>query len=246
MINRQDFSVRKPAVMAAVDPVEISLIVPALNESGGITDTLQALQHMRRRGVEIIVADGGSTDTTVAVCEPLADRVISTAAGRARQMQAGAVLARGSILWFLHADTRAPRDADRAIAAALGAGDCQWGRFDVGFPQAGLMLGVVAVLMNLRSRLTGIASGDQGIFVTRKLFERVNGYPQIPLMEDIALSRLLKHHSRPACLHDKLITSARRWQTHGTLRTILVMWSLRLAYFLGASPARLAQFYKPH
>jgi hypothetical protein len=100
--------------------------------------------------------------------------------------------------------------------------------------------------MNLRSRLTGIATGDQGIFVTRKLFERVEGYPQIPLMEDIAISRLLKRHSRPACLREKLITSARRWQTHGVLHTILVMWSLRLAYFLGASPARLARFYRPH
>jgi len=105
---------------------------------------------------------------------------------------------------------------------------------------------VVATLMNLRSCLTGIATGDQGIFVSRELFERVNGYPQIPLMEDIALSRRLKRHSQPACLHEKLVTSARRWKTHGILRTILLMWSLRLAYFLGASPARLAQFYRPH
>jgi rSAM/selenodomain-associated transferase 2 len=224
----------------------ISIIVPAFNESGGIVGTLQALQAMRRRGHEIIVADGGSIDNTVAVCTPLADRVIVTASGRARQMQAGAALARGSVLWFLHADTRAPRDADRIIAAALASGNRHWGRFDVRFPQAGCLLGVVAALMNLRSRLTGIATGDQGIFVTRALYERVNGYPQIPLMEDIALSRLLKHHSRPACLPDKLITSARRWQAHGTLRTILVMWSLRLAYFLGVSPAHLARFYKPY
>jgi rSAM/selenodomain-associated transferase 2 len=231
---------------AAADPVDISLIVPALNEAGGIVDTLQSLQYLRRRGHELIVADGGSTDDTVAVCAPLADRVIIAATGRARQMQAGAALARGSVLWFLHADSQAPRDADRVIAAALGSGNRCWGRFDVHFPQADPLLRLVALLMNLRSRLTGIATGDQGIFVTRELFERVNGYPQIPLMEDIALSRLLKQHSRPACLHDKLITSARRWQAHGTLRTILVMWSLRLAFFLGASPARLAQFYKPH
>jgi rSAM/selenodomain-associated transferase 2 len=231
---------------AAADPTEISLILPALNEADGIAATLRALQHMRGRGLEIIVADGGSADGTVAVCMPLADRVIVAATGRARQMQAGAALARGSVFWFLHADALAPRNADRAIATALGSSDRHWGRFDVRFPQAGLMLRVVATLMNLRSRLTGIATGDQGIFVTRALFERVNGIPQIPLMEDIALSRRLKHHSRPACLHDKLITSARRWQVQGTLRTILVMWSLRLAYFLGASPARLAQFYKPH
>jgi rSAM/selenodomain-associated transferase 2 len=232
--------------VAAADSLGISVIVPSLNEADGIVDTLQALQEMRVRGLEIIVVDGGSTDDTVAVSSPLADRIIIAATGRARQMQAGAALARGSVLWFLHADSRVPRNADRAIAAALGTGDRHWGRFDVGFPQGDLLLKVVATLMNLRSRLTGIATGDQGIFVTRELFERVNGYPQIPLMEDIALSRRLKRHSRPVCLHDKLITSARRWQTHGTLRTILIMWSLRLAYFLGASPARLAQFYKPH
>jgi rSAM/selenodomain-associated transferase 2 len=231
---------------AAAEPdMIISVIMPALNEAGGIVDTLQALQDMRRRGHEVIVVDGGSTDNTVALCTPLVDRVIVAATGRARQMQAGAALARGSVLWFLHADTRAPRDADRTIIAALGFGDRRWGRFDVRFPQAGLLLRVVATLMNLRSRLTGIATGDQGIFVTRELFERVNGYPQIPLMEDIAFSHLLKHASRPARLPEKLVTAARRWQAHGTLRTVLLMWSLRLAYFLGAPPARLARFYKP-
>jgi rSAM/selenodomain-associated transferase 2 len=224
----------------------MSVIVPALNEADGIVDTLQALQGMRGRGIEVIVADGGSTDNTAAVCASLADRIIIADTGRARQMQAGAGLARGSVLWFLHADSRPPRDADRIIATALGSGKRHWGRFDVRFPHAGLLLGVVARFMNLRSRLTGIATGDQGIFVTRELFDRINGYPQIALMEDIALSRRLKRHSRPVCLHDRLITSARRWQTHGILRTILVMWSLRLAYFLGASPAWLAQFYRPH
>ena len=232
--------------VAAADSCTMSIIVPALNEADGIVDTLQALQDMRVRGVEIIIADGGSTDNTAAVGASLADRVIIAATGRARQMQAGAALARGSVLWFLHADSRAPRDADRTIAMALGSGKRHWGRFDVRFPHAGLLLGVVATLMNLRSRLTGIATGDQGIFVTRKLFEHVNGFPQISLMEDIEFSRRLKRHSRPACLHEKLIASARRWQVQGVLRTILVMWSLRLAYFLGASPAWLAQFYRPH
>jgi rSAM/selenodomain-associated transferase 2 len=231
---------------AAADICVMSVIVPVLNEADGIVHTLQALQDMRARGIEIIVADGGSTDNTASLCSPLADRVIIAATGRARQMQAGAALARGSVLWFLHADSRAPRDADRTIATALGSGKRHWGRFDVRFPHAGLLLGVVATLMNLRSRLTGIATGDQGIFVTRELFERVEGYPQIPLMEDIALSRRLKRHSRPACLHEKLITSARRWQVQGILRTILVMWSLRLAYFIGVSPAWLSQFYTPH
>ena len=228
---------------AAAEPGVISIVVPVLNEAGGIVDTLEALQGMRRRGHEIIVVDGGSTDDTRHLCAPLADWVIPAAAGRARQMQAGAAVARGSVLWFLHADTRAPQDADRAIGESLAAGKRRWGRFDVRFPQSGPVLGAIAALMNLRSRLTGIATGDQGIFVTRELFERVDGFPQIPLMEDIALSRLLKHDSRPVCLHDKLATSARRWREHGTLRTILVMWSLRLAYFLGVSPVRLAHFY---
>ena len=232
--------------VAAADSRRISVILPALNEAAGIVETLQAMQEMRVRGLEIIVVDGGSIDNTVALCTPLADRVIIAATGRARQMQAGTAMAHGSILWFLHADSRPPLDADRAITTALDFGSHHWGRFDVCFHQASLLLSTVATLMNLRSRLTGIATGDQGIFVTRELFERVNGYPQIPLMEDIALSCRLKQHTRPACLEDRLVTSARRWQSQGTLRTILLMWSLRLAYFLGVSPARLAQFYKPH
>jgi rSAM/selenodomain-associated transferase 2 len=233
------------AAVAAERPA-ISVIVPALNEAHGIVDMLRTLQDLRLRGHEIIVVDGGSTDGTATLCGPLADRVVVAATGRASQMQAGAAQARGAVFWFLHADTRAPADADRAIAAALAPGDRSWGRFDVGFPEADMLLNVVARFMNLRSRLTGIATGDQGIFVTRELFERVNGYPQLPLMEDIALSRLLKRHSRALCLRDRVITSARRWRAHGTLRTIVAMWSLRLGYFLGVSPARLARFYRPN
>jgi rSAM/selenodomain-associated transferase 2 len=229
--------------VAAAETGVISIIVPALNEAGGIKETLQALQAMRHRGHEIIVVDGGSSDNTAALCAPLADRVLTTVAGRARQMQAGAALTRGSVLWFLHADTRAPRESDRAIHAALRGGDRRWGRFDVRFSEPGVLLAVVATLMNLRSRLTRIATGDQGIFVTRELFDCVGGFPQMPLMEDIAFSRRLRSHSRPVCLRECLITSARRWQRHGTVRTIVLMWSLRLAYFLGVSPMRLARHY---
>jgi rSAM/selenodomain-associated transferase 2 len=232
--------------VAAAETGVISIIVPALNEAGGIVEALQALQEMRGRGHEVIVVDGGSSDHTAALSRPLADRVLMAAAGRARQMQAGTAPARGSVLWFLHADTRAPREADRAICAALQGGDHHWGRFDVCIPEAGCLLSVVATLMNLRSRLTGIATGDQGIFVSRELFDCVGGFPQIPLMEDIALSRRLKSHCRPACLNERLITSARRWRRHGTLRTILLMWSLRLAYWLGVSPVWLAQRYPSH
>jgi rSAM/selenodomain-associated transferase 2 len=232
--------------VAAAETGLISIIVPALNEAGGIKQMLQDLQAMRHRGHEIIVVDGGSSDNTAALCAPLADRVLTTAAGRARQMQAGAALARGSVLWFLHADTRAPQQADRAIHAALRGGDHHWGRFNVRFSEPGVLLGVVATLMNLRSRLTRIATGDQGIFVTRELFERVGGFPQMPLMEDIAFSRRLRSRSRPVCLRECLITSARRWRHHGAVRTIILMWSLRLAYFLGVSPMRLARHYPPN
>jgi rSAM/selenodomain-associated transferase 2 len=233
----------RPAAVAERG-VLISIVVPALNEAEGIATTLQALQGMRRRGHEVIVIDGGSSDSTVAVATPLADRIAITAvAGRARQMQLGAALARGSVLWFMHADTRAPCEADHALWAALHERNHRWGRFDVHFAEPGALLTAVAFLMNLRSRLTGIATGDQGIFVTRELFERVGGFPQIPLMEDIALSRLLKDHSWPVCLRERLTPSARRWRRYGTLRTVLLMWWLRLAYFLGISPARLAQRY---
>lgn len=222
----------------------ISIIVPTLNEAGTIEATLRQLQDCRKCGHEVIVMDGGSTDATVQLALPLADRVSHSAPGRACQMQAGADRARGDLLWFLHADTRIPDHACHAILAALAYGKRQWGYFGVQFPERNRLLALVAWMMNRRSRLTGIATGDQGIFVTRDLFRRVAGFRQIPLMEDIALSRSLKQHSPPTCLDIKLTTSSRRWRRHGILRTILLMWSLRLAYFLGVSPVMLAKFYK--
>jgi rSAM/selenodomain-associated transferase 2 len=229
----------------AADSV-ISIIVPALNEAGTIEAALRQLQECRNRGHEVIVVDGGSSDATVQQARPLADRVSHSSAGRAGQMQAGADMASGELLWFLHADTRIPAGACNAILAALVPGKRQWGYFEVQFPESIRMLDLVAWMMNRRSRLTGIATGDQGIFVTRELFRRVAGFRPIPLMEDIALSRCLKRHSRPACIDMKLITSSRRWRRHGILRTVLLMWSLRLAFFLGVSPATLAKYYKPH
>jgi len=224
----------------------ISIIVPALNEAGTIEATLRQLQDCRNRGHEVIVVDGGSSDASVQLALPLADRVSQSSPGRACQMQAGADMARGDLLWFLHADTRIPANACRAMLAALAPGKRQWGYFEVQFPEPNPMLGLVAWMMNRRSRLTGIATGDQGIFVTRDLFRRVAGFRPIPLMEDIALSRCLKRHSRPAGIDMKLTTSSRRWRRHGILRTVLLMWSLRLAFFLGVSPATLAKYYKPH
>lgn len=231
---------------AAADPLQLSVIIPALNEAAAITATLQALQPLRVRGHEVIVVDGGSSDQTVALSRPLADHVIQARAGRASQMRAGASLAAGSVLWFLHADTVAPQDADRLILQTLQQQRKRWGRFDVQLSQTRRLLKCVAWMMNQRSRLSGIATGDQGLFVTRQLYDGVGGFPEIPLMEDIALSRALRRHERPASIRQPLVSSPRRWLAHGVLHTILRMWSLRLAYFLGVSPERLAAYYAPH
>lgn len=221
----------------------ISVIIPALNEASQIMGVLQALVPLRQRGHEVIVVDGGSSDGTTALAAPLANQVLHAAKGRALQMNVGAHAATGDVLWFLHADTMPPPDADETILATLAQGNRGWGHFDVRLSGAGILLRMVATLMNRRSRLVGIATGDQGIFVRREIFERTGGFPEIPLMEDIALSRMLKRYSRPACVAQELVTSSRRWEQWGTWRTILLMWRLRLAYFLGADPHQLAGQY---
>ncbi len=221
----------------------IAIILPVLNEEAQITACLTRLQPLREQNCELIVVDGGSGDRTVALAEPLADRVIPGPKGRAAQMNAGARQACGDILWFLHADSLPPPDAVTLIRVALAPPSRQWGRFDVRLSGRHPLLRVVETLMNVRSRLTGIATGDQGIFVRREAFERIGGYPTIALMEDIALSRLLKRQSGPVCLRQRLTTSSRRWERDGILRTILLMWRLRLAYFFGADPDQLARIY---
>lgn len=221
----------------------IAIILPVLNEEARIADCLTLLQPLRGQDCELIVVDGGSGDRTVALAESLADRVILSSKGRAAQMNAGARQADGDILWFLHADSLPPVDAVAHIQAALAWPDRCWGRFDVRLSGRHPLLRVVEALMNIRSRLTGIATGDQGIFVRRNLFEQVGGYPSIALMEDIALSRLLKRQGRPVCLRQRLTTSSRRWEQNGILHTILLMWRLRLAYFFGADPDQLARIY---
>ncbi|TWT13807.1 TIGR04283 family arsenosugar biosynthesis glycosyltransferase [Reyranella sp. CPCC 100927] len=220
----------------------LSIVIPVLDEAATIAQALQRLAPLRERGAEVIVVDGGSSDATAAHARPLADRVERAPRGRASQMNAGAALARGDTLMFLHADTVLPDDADRLIAAAL-AGGARWGRFDVRIEGTHPMLAVVAWSMNLRSRLSGIATGDQAMFVCRETFAAAGGFPDIALMEDIALSRALKQRGRPACLRARVTTSGRRWQKHGVLRTIALMWRLRLAYFLGADPSDLAVRY---
>jgi len=221
----------------------ISIIIPVLNEEPVLVESLPRLQAWRQRGCEIIVVDGGSRDHSAEVARAFADRVVLAPQGRAKQMNTGARVAKGEILWFLHADSRPPAGADGLIRQALAEPGVLWGRFDVRLSGDHPLLRLVETLMNSRSRLTAIATGDQGIFVRRVSFEQAGGYPDIPLMEDIALSRVLKRASRPACLRQRLTTSSRRWERNGVLRTIVLMWSLRLAYFLGASPARLARIY---
>jgi rSAM/selenodomain-associated transferase 2 len=221
--------------------MKLSIVMPVLNEADTIEATLQALAPLRARGVEVIVADGGSTDDTPALARPLADRVLAAPRGRATQMNAGAAAASGEALMFLHADTRLPDDADLLVLEALRSGHL-WGRFDLRF-DAGATFALIAAMMNLRSRLTGIATGDQAMFMTRDAFARAGGFPAIALMEDIALSARLKRLARPVCLHARVTTAARRWRQHGTLRTVLLMWRLRLAYYFGADPAKLAQRY---
>ncbi len=221
----------------------ISVIVPMLDEAAGIQATLQPLQAWRAAGHEVLVVDGGSRDASVERAAPLADAVLHAGRGRARQMNHGAAAARGEVLLFLHADTRLPADALCALQPALAAG-AGWGRFDVRLSARRPLFRLLGALINLRSRLTGIATGDQAIFVRRAWFEDLGGYPEIPLMEDVALSRSLKRRARPACLRTRVTTSSRRWEEHGPWRTIVLMWRLRFDYWRGVDPARLAQRYR--
>ena len=222
----------------------ISVIVPVLDEAGGIGRSLQPLQALRGRGIEIIVVDGGSRDGTRDAAAPLCDRILDAPRGRARQMNAGAGAAAGRVLLFLHADTRLPSGWSGMVRDALEDRSREWGRFDVRLDGAHPMLRIVERAMNLRSRLSGIATGDQAIFATRAAFRAVGGFPDVALMEDVALSRALRARSRPACLRPAVVTSSRRWERHGIVRTIVLMWRLRLEYALGADPERLARLYR--
>lgn len=219
----------------------ISIIIPVLDEAAVIESALLSLQSLRYEGHEIIVVDGGSVDDSVRLAGAYADQVLTSERGRARQMNAGAAEAGNDILLFLHADTLLPASAANDITKAMAVSS--WGRFDVCIEPRDWLLNLVAYGMNLRSRLTGIATGDQAIFVRRDVFALVGGYPEIDLMEDIALSDLLKRMQRPICLRARVSTSARRWHKHGRLRTILKMWRLRLAYRLGVNPEQLARDY---
>lgn len=223
----------------------LSIIIPVLNEAAHIATILAALAPMRARGAEVIVVDGGSVDATCALAAPLADYVLHSAPGRARQMNCGASQARAEVLLFLHADTLLPPNADRLILSMLyPACDFHWGRFDVAITGQPRMLATVAWMINWRSRTFGIATGDQAIFIRRELFERMKGFPQQALMEDIELCKRLLRHSSPLCLREQVITSGRRWETRGVWPTIFLMWRLRLLYWLGVPSETLAKAYR--
>jgi rSAM/selenodomain-associated transferase 2 len=223
--------------------VRLSIIVPVLNEAASIAATLATLQPLRAQGVEVIVVDGGSSDATVSLCQGRASRVVSAPRGRARQMNEGAALAMGDVLLFLHADTTLPVDALADVRDAFDAG-ATWGRFDVRIEGRSRWLPVIAAFMNARSRWTGIATGDQTMFVDAHTFRLLGGFADQPLMEDIELSRRLRKIGPPACLQSRVITSGRRWESRGVWRTVLLMWRLRWRYWRGASPDALAQTYR--
>jgi rSAM/selenodomain-associated transferase 2/rSAM/selenodomain-associated transferase 1 len=223
--------------------VKLAIVVPVLDEAAGIADALRALAPLRRAGHEVIVVDGGSRDDTVALAREHADRVLASPRGRAMQMNVGASVARAGVLLFLHADTRLPDGADAAIARAL-AGGTRWGRFDVVLAGRSRLLPVIAAFMNARSHLTGICTGDQGLFVERSAFVAAGGFPPLALMEDVALSsRLRAVAGRPARLRERIVASGRRWDRDGACRTIAAMWSLRFAYWRGDDPGALARRY---
>ena len=234
-----------PASAPEFGPILLSIVVPVLDEAANVAVMLDALAPLRAKGAEVIVVDGGSSDATVALARPRADAVITTTRGRARQMNAGTAHARGQCLLFLHADTHLPDAADAAIAAALAGApsDFAWGRFDVRIAGQVRLLTLIAALMNLRSRCSGIATGDHAIFMTRAAFDAVGGFPDQPLMEDVEISKRLRRLARPICLHLRVTTSGRRWEQRGVWRTIVLMWRLRFLYWLGVSAERLAPQY---
>lgn len=223
--------------------MKISVIIPVQNEAKNIGRLLQELQSCRDRGHELIVVDGGSADETILIARPWVDNLLETGAGRATQMNAGASKANGEILWFLHADSQVPENADKLIVNAVTNGSSIWGRFDVRLSGRNPSLRMVEAMMNLRSRLTGIATGDQAIFISKDLFEKAGGFPDQCLMEDIEISKKLKKYQSPVTLRETLITSSRRWEEKGILKTVLLMWTLRAAYFFGVPVEKLCLRY---
>jgi rSAM/selenodomain-associated transferase 2 len=222
--------------------MRFSVIVPMLDEERAIERTLRALR-IGAPDAEIIAVDGGSRDATIARAEPLADRVITALRGRAHQMNQGARAASGGVLAFVHADTIVPPSFARDIEDALRDASVVGGRFDVELDARGAIYRLIGALISARSRISRTGTGDQAIFVRREVFERLGGYREIELCEDLDLARRLKRAGRVACLRSRVVTSARRWQEQGVARTIVTMWAIRIAFLLGVSPARLSRHY---
>jgi len=224
--------------------MRLSIVIPMLNEAVQLPDLFAHMLPICRGGCEIVFADGGSTDGSAELAEVSGFRVVKSGRGRARQMNAGAAATEGEVLLFLHADTRLPPAALHYIERSLADGTQVWGRFDVCISGHAFMLRVISTLMNWRSRLSGIATGDQAMFVRRETFRQLHGFPVQPLMEDIELSKRLRKFSRPACIRHCVTTSGRRWEMRGVWRTIFLMWRLRWAYWRGADAQTLAGLYR--
>ena len=231
--------------------MKVSIIIPVLNEEFAIREKLPNMQWVRESGHELIVVDGGSTDNSLYIANKYADSTISTSQGRAVQMNAGAKIASGDVLLFLHIDTLLPENGINSILTFLSSANGKdfdkageiWGRFDVRLSGKHIMFRIIEFMMNWRSRMTGIATGDQAIFITRHLFMRIGGYKEIPLMEDIEICRRLNKNSKPVCIDRCVIASSRHWESFGIYRTVFLMWRLRLSYWLGVDPLRLAKQY---
>ncbi len=222
----------------------ISIIVPVLDDADALRSQAALLRAAQAQGHEVIIVDGGSRDHSRRVAGEITAKLIDCERGRAVQMNAGADAAEGETLLFLHADTRLePGALQNLLAQRERRGDAFWGRFDVHLDGDHWLFRVIALMMNLRSRITGVATGDQAMCVSSVLFRRMGGFPEIPLMEDVALSKRLRRCAPPVCLKPPVVTSTRRWESHGIVSTMLLMWRLRLGYFLGVDPARLARIY---
>jgi rSAM/selenodomain-associated transferase 2 len=220
----------------------ISIVIPALNEADAIVATLVPLQTLRKQGFELLLADGGSSDETVALAAPLVDTLIQCEKGRALQMNAGAKKASGQWLLFLHADTQLPKPLSHWFDTLETTQSC-WGFFPIRLSGESIFFRWIERAINWRSKLSAVATGDQCIFVRREPFFKVGGYQNIPLMEDVALSKALRKLSSPLIFSSPVISSSRRWEQYGVFRTVLLMWRLRLAYFLGVKPASLVKHY---
>ena len=222
--------------------MKISIIVPVLNEAKNLPRIFQQLQLFRELNHEVIVVDGGSVDNSLALSYKGADVVLSSVPGRAVQMNNGAAVASGDVFLFLHADTVLPRDA--AVLITSIKNDSFWGFFSVRLSGHKAVFRLIEWLINHRSGFSSIATGDQAIFIERNFFNNIGGFPEIMLMEDIAVSRLLKNITVPVRLASKVITSSRRWEQNGVVATVLLMWKLRLLYFFGVSPEKLCRMYR--